>query len=327
MNNLIGFTNEFNNLLNLYNSKNLHNAIIIYGPKGIGKRIFVNNLIINFFENIFFDKNLTHHINLFKNNSHPNIKILEKELDRKTKKIKSNISIDQIRNLKKFVVETSTIKNLNKFVIVDSADDLNINSSNSFLKTLEEPKDDTFLFLISHQLSSLLPTVRSRCLKIKLNNPDHEQYKNIIKKQLIDINDDEIQFFYEITHGSPGITFSLYDNNIIQLYDQTLNCLVNKNINFENIDLSNTISKFDNDKFKNYLAILKSILVLLNKIKFNNINRNNDISTKFNRLFEISSSISLKFIIEKLDFLSKNEKDLFTFNLDKKLFMLNFLNN
>ena len=35
--------------------------------------------------------------NLFKNNTHPNIKIIEKEIDSKTGKIKSNITIDQIR--------------------------------------------------------------------------------------------------------------------------------------------------------------------------------------------------------------------------------------
>ena len=327
MNYLTGFQNDFNKLVDLYNTKNLHNAIIIYGPKGIGKRVFIDNLLISFFEKNYSENNLKHHINLFKNNSHPNIKIIEKEIDRKTKKIKTNISINQIRNLKKFVKETSTIKNLNKFVIVDSADDLNTSSSNSFLKTLEEPKSDTFLFLISHQISSLLPTVRSRCLKIKLNNHNKEQFSYIIKQQIENISDDSIQFFYEITKGSPGIAISLFDHNIIDLFDRTINFLFDKKLTDENLILCDTISKFDNDKFKNYLSILKSILIFLNKIKLNSLDTNEYLSKNFKRLISISNTIPINYIINKLDFLSNNENDLFIFNLDKKLFMLNFLRN
>ena len=45
---------------------------------------------------------INHHLTLLDNNSHPNIKILNKKLDEKTGKVKHNITIDQIRELNNF---------------------------------------------------------------------------------------------------------------------------------------------------------------------------------------------------------------------------------
>ena len=140
MSGLIGFDTEINSLIQNFNNDNLHNSIIFHGPKGIGKRYFVNELISRIIKINHNEKNFLHHYNLFLNNSHPNIKIIEKEIDKKTLKLKSNISIDQIRNIKNFMNSTSSINNFSKFILIDSADDLNTNSANSILKSLEEPK-------------------------------------------------------------------------------------------------------------------------------------------------------------------------------------------
>ena len=48
------------------------------------------------------------------------------------------------------------LKILKIYIIIDSADDLNISSANSLLKTLRRNKNKHYIFLISHQLSSLL---------------------------------------------------------------------------------------------------------------------------------------------------------------------------
>ena len=45
------------------------------------------------------------------------------------------------------------------------------------------------------------------------------------KQKIENISDDSIQFFYEITKGSPGIAISLFDHNIIDLFDRTINFL------------------------------------------------------------------------------------------------------
>ena len=91
------------------------------------------------------------------------------------------------------------------------------------------------------------------------------------------------------------------------------------------LSLSEFVSKFDNDKFKSYLLLLKSILVIIKKIKNDNNVINSLISDRLKKLVNLSSILTTKNIIDRFDFLSKNENDIFTYNLDKKLFMLKFL--
>ena len=322
----IGHEKHLEDLFNKYISKNLANSILIYGPKGIGKRSFIYDLIFKIISNNFNNNSLDHHLNLFYNNNHPNIKLVKKEIDIKTKKFKSSISIDQIRYLKQFANETQNIRNFDKFIIIDSADDLNQSSSNSLLKTLEEPKLNTFIFLISHQISSLLPTLRSRCQKIKLSTLSYELFHKVLNNEIKEINDEEIKFFFQITLGSPGDTISLYENNILEILDITLNAISTNNMN-NNKNLIERLSKYDDDTFKNYLLILKSILILIFKIKKNSINFDINNSNKFEKILEVSRNINEKKVFNRLEFLSKNEKDLFKLNLDKKMFMLNFITN
>jgi len=53
-----------------------------------------------------------------------------------------------------------------KIAIVDPATLLNPASQNALLKTLEEPPPDSLLILIAASAGALLPTLRSRCLRL-----------------------------------------------------------------------------------------------------------------------------------------------------------------
>ena len=119
--NLIGFKNQNEIILNKYFSNNLHSSVLIYGPKGIGKRTFINKFINDLLIKIFDENSYLHHLNLYKNNTHPNIKILEKVTDQKTKKLKSDITIDQIRQIKKFLNESASVKKIKKILIINKS--------------------------------------------------------------------------------------------------------------------------------------------------------------------------------------------------------------
>ena len=320
-----GYENHLIKLINNYKNNNLHSSSIFYGSKGVGKRLFLNKLIINILKLNFTNNEYVHHINLFKNNSHPNIKIIEKEFDSKTKKLKSSISIEQIRNLKKFITSTPSIDKLNKFIIIDSADDLNLNSSNSLLKTLEEPNSNTYIFLVSHQLSLLLPTIRSRCLKLKFANHDFVNFKQILESNIEKISDNEIKFFYDVTLGSPGNAILLHNADLNDTFEMLLESLINTEVNSSKIKLCNYLSNFDNDKFLIFLSLFKTILIFLNKIKSEITSSNNFISLKIKNLENVSKFLTKQNIIDRFEFIVKNEKDLFTYNLDKKIFMLKLL--
>ena len=322
---LIGFEKEYNDLLNRYESNNLPNSILIHGLGGIGKRTFLNKLVKNILNIEFKYNNVDHHLNLFKNNTHPNIKIIEKEIDSKTGKIKSNITIEQIRRLKTFLNSTTTIQNSSKIVIVDSADYLNISSANSMLKILEEPKENTYIFLISNQISLLLPTIRSRCLKIKFNTHNLINFTNIIKDNIDEISNEEINFYFELTYGSPGTTILYYNNDFLDIFQLSIKCLLSNDLDDDKINLSNILSKLTNDEFNNYLSMLKFILIVANKLKVNRDDKSLINMPNYLELESLSTNLTKKNLIDRFDYLTNNQKELFSLNLDKKIFILNFL--
>ena len=322
---LIGLEKEYNDLIKRYKSNNLPNSILIHGLKGIGKRTFLNKLVKNILNIEFKNSNLEHHLNLFKNNTHPNIKIIEKEIDSKTGKIKSNITIEQIRRLKTFLNSTTTIQNSSKIVIVDSADYLNISSANSMLKILEEPKENTYIFLISNQISLLLPTIRSRCLKIKLNTHNLTNFTNIIKDNIDEISNEEINFYFELTYGSPGTTILYYNNDFLDIFQLSIKCLLSNDLDHDKINLSNILSKLTNDEFNNYLSMLKFILIVVNKLKVNRDDKSLINIPNYLELESLSTNLTKKNLIDRFDYLTNNQKELFSLNLDKKIFILNFL--
>ena len=322
---LIGFEKEYSDLLKRYKSNNLPNSILIHGLSGIGKRTFLNKLVKNIINIEFKDSNLDHHLNLFKNNTHPNIKIIEKEIDSKTGKIKSNITIEQIRRLKTFLNSTTTIQNSSKIVIVDSTDYLNISSANSMLKILEEPKENTYIFLISNQISLLLPTIRSRCLKIKLNTHNLTNFTNIIKDNIDEISNEEINFYFELTYGSPGTTILYYNNDFLDIFKLSIKCLLSNDLDDDKINLSNILSKLTNDEFNNYLSMLKFILIVANKLKVNRDDKSLINMPNYLELESLSTNLTKKNLIDRFDYLTNNQKELFSLNLDKKIFILNFL--
>lgn len=56
-----------------------------------------------------------------------------------------------------------------KVGLVETADDLNEESANCFLKTLEEPPPGTILVLVGESAEAQLPTIRSRCQTVRFH--------------------------------------------------------------------------------------------------------------------------------------------------------------
>jgi DNA polymerase-3 subunit delta' len=78
---------------------------------------------------------------------------------------KKEISIQQIRELEK-ELNLRSFSGTKKIAILDPATMMNLPAQNALLKTLEEPPRDSLLILIASNLGGLLPTLRSRCLRI-----------------------------------------------------------------------------------------------------------------------------------------------------------------
>ena len=326
MKKVIGFDQEFDSILNKLLENKLSNSLLLTGNKGIGKNYFIFQLIEEYIKKKVISEQINHHLSLLKNNSHPNIMNVKKEIDEKTKKLKNFIIIDQIRKINQFSLETSVIENIPKFILIDSADDMNINASNGLLKILEEPKLNTYFFLISHQPSSLLPTIKSRCLKINLSNHNYDNFSRIIKISNPDIDEETNKFLYDISNGSPGLTNEYELDEILNIFDRLINLITDKDpFSESNNDTIKFLSTLDNEKLKVFISFMKFILITINKIKLGIDIAKNYLSKSILKIATISDKISIDLIQRKLDYLINNENDLFTFNLDKKIFMINFI--
>jgi len=320
---LIGFETIFTTLKKNLINKTLSNSLIFYGNKGIGKTTLAYSLINFIFDKIYINNSLSNNSNLIYNNSHPNVRLLQKEYDEKTKKYKNNIIINQIRELESFVYQFS-FDGSPKFIIIDSSDDLNINSANALLKILEEPKKNIYIILISHHLSKLLPTIRSRCIKFKFSNPEFDQFNAIICNQDASIDNNILKFLYDLSEGSPGLAIQLYSENFTEIFDYLIEIFKEKKPLSSNIlQLSNQAGMYSNDQFILFLSLIKFIIVHTTKINLGIDIQKNFISDISKSLLEMSKYLDNQISQKILEYLNTYENDLFVYNLDKKIFVLN----
>lgn len=106
---------------------------------------------------------------------HPDVLLLEEERTmakagrwepRGGRAPSKDIVVDQVRDMVDRRLALRRFEGRTRVVIVDPADAMNHQAQNALLKTLEEPPDDTALVLVASAPDALLPTIRSRCLRV-----------------------------------------------------------------------------------------------------------------------------------------------------------------
>jgi replication-associated recombination protein RarA len=88
--------------------------------------------------------------------------------------ILNDYTIAAVRSLKKFLSQ-KPFNHDTKVVYLPQVQNLNIESQNALLKTLEEPGENNYLLLTTSNPSLLLPTILSRCQKIRLNYTENKE--------------------------------------------------------------------------------------------------------------------------------------------------------
>jgi len=80
------------------------------------------------------------------------------------------IRIESIRALASFL-QTGSHRNRGKVIWIQPAEAMNFAAANALLKALEEPAAGCLFILSCENLSRLMPTIRSRCLQIRVRPP------------------------------------------------------------------------------------------------------------------------------------------------------------
>jgi DNA polymerase-3 subunit delta' len=107
---------------------------------------------------------------------HPDLRVLELVETDEEGEVKAlvEIKIDTVRDLNRWSLLTSH-RGRAKVGIVDPAEALNIAAANALLKTLEEPPPATYFILVSHHPGQVVPTLRSRCLRLPAPRPSRDE--------------------------------------------------------------------------------------------------------------------------------------------------------
>lgn len=164
--------NQWEYLQKLKDNNRVPQAMIFAGPSSLGKK----DMALKFIKSI-------------ENIEYPDLIIIEPE--------KKGISIDQIRELQK----SFSLKSSFKACIIDKAETMNTQAQNCLLKTLEEPKGNTLVILVSSKPESLLDTIRSRCQILKFYASEicfkgQDKFKEVENILIADVSD-RLSFFQD----------------------------------------------------------------------------------------------------------------------------------
>ena len=196
--NILGHEEQKKILLESLKNGNISHSYLFFGPKGIGKC----TLAKEFAKNILSVNNLE---------SSPDYRYISKKEDKK------DIIIDQVRKDLIDDIYEAPISSDRKVYIIDDAELLNISAQNALLKTLEEPPKYVVIILISHNLSSFLPTIISRVNKISFNKVEEQLLKIYIKNNYdVDFNERMLKYI----DGSIGLAVDIINTNKIDYFDK-----------------------------------------------------------------------------------------------------------
>jgi len=156
-------------------SGRMHSGWLVTGPRGVGKATLAWRIATfllsapepGMFGDPTLDVDPQHpDARLIQSGAHPRLSLIRRPWDDKTKKLKTEITVEAVRGLKTFF-QMSAADGGHRVVIVDAADEMNRSAANAILKELEEPPANCTILLIAHQPARLLPTIRSRCRELR----------------------------------------------------------------------------------------------------------------------------------------------------------------
>ena len=123
--------------------------------------------------------------------------------------IDGEIQVSQIRDLSLKLSEKPSFFSF-KTAILDKVHLMNQEAQSAFLKTLEEPKGNTILILITEYPERLFSTILSRVQKIKFYPVKKEEIEQFLKERKIP--GEEIEEMIKISLGKPGLIIDFLKN-------------------------------------------------------------------------------------------------------------------
>lgn len=185
----------------------LPHALLLCGPIGLGKRALAEAFVRARLCGSPQDGHacgICRACKLLAAGTHPDRTLVTLEPNPKTRVMRKEIVVDQIRALSARLAMASQFTGW-QIAVIDPADALNAAAQNALLKTLEEPTDASLIVLLADQPWRLSATIRSRCQRVDITAPPAAEALRWLASRGIDHPDATLA----AAGGNPGQAFLL----------------------------------------------------------------------------------------------------------------------
>ena len=182
-------------------------AYILNGERGSGKKmlsnLFAMTLLCETGDNEPCGK--CHSCKQAESGNHPDI-------IRVTHEKPNSISVDDIRTQVNNTVDIKPYQGPYKVFIIPQADMMTPQAQNAILKTIEEPPSYAVFLLLTENAETLLPTINSRCVMLKLRNIKDTLIKKYLMENL-EIPDYKADMCTAFAQGNMGRAIMLANSD------------------------------------------------------------------------------------------------------------------
>lgn len=210
----------------------LASTFLFVGPAGVGKRAFAEKLAQALLcQQVPADQlapcgQCTACVQVTAR-THPDLILIEKPADKSTLPISLFVGEPE-RRMREGLCHDIALKPFmggRKVAIIDDADDLNEESANCLLKTLEEPPPKSVLILLGTSLDKQLPTIRSRCQTVRFRPLDESAVASLLLARQLASTPAEAERLARFSEGSLQRAMELADEELWGFRQQLLRAL------------------------------------------------------------------------------------------------------
>ncbi|MEO7251971.1 MAG: DNA polymerase III subunit delta' [Arenimonas sp.] len=158
-------------------------------------------------------------IGLVTTQAHADLQRVGLEPNEKGDKLRSEITVEQIRRLGQWFSLTAQFGGA-QVAIIEPADLMNHFAANALLKTLEEPSPNRFLLIVSSRPGRLPATIRSRCQRLEFRLPPADVATACLRER--GFGDDQIGPALMAARGNPGLAEHWLGDGGLQLRSEVL---------------------------------------------------------------------------------------------------------
>ena len=249
---IIGHEKQLGRIEQDISSGNLAHAYLLVGPNSVGKSTVAKKLAgILQCENDFCHK--CKNCVQVEKDCHIDVMVLKDD--------KESIKVGTMRKIIKHLSMTRQSKY--KVLLIQCLERMTVEAANSFLKTLEEPPENTIFIMTTNSVGLILPTIISRVRIVRFNNVSYSYLSEKLIDLYPDCDEETLNKVNLFSAGKTGKAVQLIENpevlaEYIHLYNVIQVFLKNKNV----VDRFSFVQNLTEDpgQIEVFLSILLHVL-------------------------------------------------------------------